>query len=61
MKELTKRQNEVLDVIKDQIQKTGMPPTRVEITGIPTAIASAITNPKASYFDGKIRAVERAI
>ncbi|WP_026339308.1 transcriptional repressor LexA [Psychromonas ossibalaenae] len=34
MKELTKRQNEVLDVIKDQIQKTGMPPTRVELAKI---------------------------
>jgi repressor LexA len=34
MKELTKRQNEVLDVIKDQIAKTGMPPTRVELAKI---------------------------
>lgn len=34
MKELTKRQNEVLDVIKDQILKTGMPPTRVELAKI---------------------------
>ncbi|KPU82851.1 LexA family transcriptional regulator [Psychromonas sp. PRT-SC03] len=31
MKELTKRQNEVLDVIKACIEKTGMPPTRVEL------------------------------
>lgn len=34
MKELTKRQGEVLDVIKDQIAKTGMPPTRVELARI---------------------------
>ena len=34
MKELTKRQNEVLDVIKDQIAKIGMPPTRVELAKI---------------------------
>ena len=34
MKELTKRQGEVLNVIKDQIAKTGMPPTRVELAKI---------------------------
>lgn len=34
MKELTKRQSEVLDVIKDCIDKTGMPPTRVELARI---------------------------
>jgi len=34
MKELTKRQSEVLDVIKDCINKTGMPPTRVELAKI---------------------------
>ncbi|MCP5077630.1 MAG: repressor LexA [Psychromonas sp.] len=34
MKELTKRQGEVLDVIKDCIGKTGMPPTRVELAKI---------------------------
>lgn len=34
MKELTKRQGEVLDVIKEQIAKTGMPPTRVELAKI---------------------------
>ena len=34
MKELTKRQNEVLDVIKEQMAKTGMPPTRVELAKI---------------------------
>jgi len=34
MKELTKRQSEVLDVIKEQIAKTGMPPTRVELAKI---------------------------
>lgn len=34
MKELTKRQGEVLDVIKDCIDKTGMPPTRVELAKI---------------------------
>ncbi|PKG40750.1 transcriptional repressor LexA [Psychromonas sp. Urea-02u-13] len=34
MKELTKRQGEVLDVIKDCISKTGMPPTRVELAKI---------------------------
>lgn len=34
MKELTKRQSEVLDVIKDCIEKTGMPPTRVELAKI---------------------------
>ena len=34
MKELTKRQGEVLDVIKEQINKTGMPPTRVELAKI---------------------------
>ena len=34
MKELTKRQGEVLDVIKDQIAQTGMPPTRVELAKI---------------------------
>jgi repressor LexA len=34
MKELTKRQSEVLDVIKDQIANTGMPPTRVELANI---------------------------
>jgi len=31
MKELTKRQSEVLDVIQDCIADTGMPPTRVEL------------------------------
>jgi len=31
MKELTKRQSEVLEVIKECIEKTGMPPTRVEL------------------------------
>ncbi|MDA7746293.1 transcriptional repressor LexA [Psychromonas sp.] len=34
MKELTKRQGQVLDVIKDQIAQTGMPPTRVELAKI---------------------------
>ncbi|MCG6200089.1 transcriptional repressor LexA [Psychromonas antarctica] len=34
MKELTKRQNEVLNVIKNCIDKTGMPPTRVELAKI---------------------------
>lgn len=34
MKELTKRQGEVLDVIKEQISQTGMPPTRVELAKI---------------------------
>ena len=34
MKELTKRQGEVLDVIKEQITQTGMPPTRVELAKI---------------------------
>jgi len=34
MKELTKRQSEVLEVIKTQIAKTGMPPTRVELAKI---------------------------
>lgn len=34
MKELTKRQSEVLDVIKECIDKTGMPPTRVELAKI---------------------------
>ena len=34
MKELTKRQSEVLDVIKEQIAQTGMPPTRVELAKI---------------------------
>lgn len=34
MKELTKRQSEVLDVIQDCIAKTGMPPTRVELAKI---------------------------
>lgn len=34
MKELTKRQGEVLDVIKEQIAQTGMPPTRVELAKI---------------------------
>jgi len=34
MKDLTKRQGEVLDVIKDCINKTGMPPTRVELAKI---------------------------
>ena len=34
MKELTKRQNEVLDVIQDCIEKTGIPPTRVELAKI---------------------------
>ncbi|MFT6985743.1 MAG: repressor LexA [Psychromonas sp.] len=34
MKELTKRQSEVLDVIKNCIEKTGMPPTRVELAKI---------------------------
>lgn len=34
MKELTKRQSEVLDVIKDCIDKTAMPPTRVELAKI---------------------------
>ncbi|WP_022940013.1 transcriptional repressor LexA [Psychromonas hadalis] len=34
MKELTKRQGEVLEVIKDCINKTGMPPTRVELAKI---------------------------
>jgi len=31
MKELTKRQSEVLELIKECIDKTGMPPTRVEL------------------------------
>ena len=34
MKELTKRQSEVLDVIQDCIERTGMPPTRVELAKI---------------------------
>jgi len=34
MKELTKRQSEVLDVIQDCIAETGMPPTRVELAKI---------------------------
>lgn len=34
MKELTKRQSEVLDVIKECIDNTGMPPTRVELANI---------------------------
>ena len=34
MKELTKRQSEVLDVIQDCIADTGMPPTRVELARI---------------------------
>ena len=34
MKELTKRQGEVLDVIKNCINTTGMPPTRVELAKI---------------------------
>ncbi|MBU3824280.1 MAG: transcriptional repressor LexA [Candidatus Oceanisphaera merdipullorum] len=34
MKALTLRQSQVLDIIKDQIQQTGMPPTRAEIASI---------------------------
>ena len=34
MKELTKRQSEVLDVVQDCIATTGMPPTRVELAKI---------------------------
>jgi repressor LexA len=34
MKELTKRQSEVLDVIQDCIAETGRPPTRVELAKI---------------------------
>ena len=34
MKELTKRQSEVLNVIQDCIARTGMPPTRVELAKI---------------------------
>lgn len=34
MKALTPRQSQVLDIIKDQIQQTGMPPTRAEIARI---------------------------
>ena len=34
MKELTKRQREVLDVVQDCIATTGMPPTRVELAKI---------------------------
>lgn len=34
MKALTLRQSQVLDIIKDHIQQTGMPPTRAEIAGI---------------------------
>ncbi|MGO4999611.1 transcriptional repressor LexA [Oceanisphaera sp. W20_SRM_FM3] len=34
MKALTLRQSQVLDIIKDQIQQTGMPPTRAEIANI---------------------------
>ena len=34
MKALTLRQSQVLDIIKDNIQQTGMPPTRAEIAGI---------------------------
>lgn len=34
MKELTKRQSEVLEVIKECIETTGMPPTRVELAKI---------------------------
>lgn len=34
MKALTLRQSQVLEIIKDHIQQTGMPPTRAEIAGI---------------------------
>lgn len=34
MKELTKRQNEVLRVLKNCIEKTGMPPTRAELANL---------------------------
>lgn len=34
MKALTLRQSQVLDIIKDNIQQTGMPPTRAEIATI---------------------------
>ena len=34
MKALTLRQSQVLDIIKDNIQQTGMPPTRAEIASI---------------------------
>ncbi|MDV2858741.1 MULTISPECIES: transcriptional repressor LexA [Oceanimonas] len=34
MKALTPRQSQVLDIIKDHIQQTGMPPTRVEIAKV---------------------------
>lgn len=34
MKALTLRQSQVLDIIRDNIQQTGMPPTRAEIAGI---------------------------
>lgn len=33
MRELTKRQSEIFDLIKDTINATGMPPTRAEIAG----------------------------
>lgn len=34
MKALTTRQSQVLGIIKDHIQETGMPPTRAEIAGV---------------------------
>lgn len=34
MKALTTRQSQVLSIIKDHIQETGMPPTRAEIAGV---------------------------
>ncbi|NHH99048.1 MULTISPECIES: transcriptional repressor LexA [Oceanimonas] len=34
MKALTPRQSQVLDIIKEHIQQTGMPPTRVEIAKV---------------------------
>ncbi|WMC10320.1 transcriptional repressor LexA [Oceanimonas pelagia] len=34
MKALTPRQSQVLDIIKEHIQQTGMPPTRVEIARV---------------------------
>ncbi len=52
MEQLTPRQEEILDMIRDSIQKSGMPPTRVEI-----ARAFGFRSPNAA--EGHLRALAK--
>lgn len=49
--ELTRRQNEILNLIRQKIEKTGLPPTRVEICG-----AFGFKSPNAA--ESHLRALE---